>query len=47
MSANGHTPLFALDNEDKLIHEEDPTVILARKNLITAEQVQQEHAEQR
>ena len=39
MSADGNTPLFTLNDKDELIHEEDPAVILVRKNLVTVEQV--------
>ena len=46
MSANEPEALFILDDEDKDF-EEDPTMRQVRANLVTAERVQQQQAEQR
>ena len=46
MSANEPEALFILDDEDKDF-EEDPTMRQVRANLVTAERVQQQRAEQR
>ena len=47
MYTDRNTPLFILNDEDELNHEEDPAIILVRENLATVEWLQQEHMEQR
>ena len=47
MSANHNTPLFEISNGDDAMHEDDPAVIQARANLMAAQCVQQEKAEQK
>ena len=46
MSADEDMPLFILDDEDNLSHEEDPAVILVRESLAMVERLQQERVEQ-
>ena len=47
MSANSSTPLFMLSDGDDIEYEEDPAVAQAKANLMAAECIQQEKAEQR
>ena len=47
MSADPNTPLFEISDGDDATYEDDPAVIQARANLMVAEHVQQEKAEQK
>ena len=47
MSADHNTLLFEISNRDDATYEDNPAVIQARANLMAAERVQQEKAEQK
>ena len=47
MSADPNTPLFILSDDDDVEYEDDPAVTQAKANLVAAECIQQEKAEQR
>ena len=47
MSADPNTPLFEISDGDDVLYEDDPTVTQAKANLMVAECMQQERAEQR
>ena len=47
MSADPNTPLFVLSDDDDVEYEDDPAVTQAKANLVAAECIQQEKAEQR
>ena len=47
MSANPNTPLFKISNGDEIEYEDNPAVAQVKANLMAAEQIQQERAEQR
>ena len=47
MSADPNTPLFEISDGDDVLYEDDPTVTQAKVNLMVAECMQQERAEQR
>ena len=47
MSTDHNTPLFEISDGDNATYEDDPAVIQARANLVAAEHVQQEKAEQK
>ena len=47
MSTNSNTPLFMISNGDDVEYEDDPAVTQAKVNLVAAECIQQERAEQR
>ena len=47
MSADQHTPLFEISDRDDLEYVDDPAVMQVKENLVMAEHIQQEKAEQR
>ena len=47
MSANPNTPLFVISNGDDVEYEDNPAIAQAKANLMVAEWIQQERAEQR
>ena len=47
MSTNSSTPLFMLSDGDDVKYEEDPAIAQTKANLVAAERIQREKAEQR
>ena len=47
MSTNPNTPLFMISDGDNIKYEDNPTIAQAKANLVAAEWIQQERAEQR
>ena len=47
MSADPNTPLFEISDGDNITYEDDPAIIQVRENLVVAECIQPEKAEQR
>ena len=47
MSADPNTPLFEIRDGDDIMYKDDPAVTQAKVNLMAAECMQQERAEQR
>ena len=47
MSTDPNTPLFVLSDDDDIEYEDDPAVAQAKANLVVAERIQTERAEQR
>ena len=47
MSANHDMPLFEISDGNEIEYKDDPTVAQVKANLMAAEQIQQERAEQR